>query len=110
LQRLLGHAKSFIDKRSSGVDAVSMRQDIPGAVAQMSLDELRDEVVKLSSQVGSRGGGGGGSGGGVDEESRQRLEQQVLTELASHPTVTYVRALEEEREGYRDALQVTTCF
>ena len=51
-----------------------------------------------------------GSGGGVDEESRQRLEQQVLTELASHPTVTYVRALEEEREGYRDALQVTTCF
>ena len=34
------------------------------------------------------------------------MEEEVLTELASHPTVAYIRGLEDECEGYREALAV----
>ena len=37
---------------------------------------------------------------------RRRVEEEVLTELASHPTVAYIRGLEDECEGYREALAV----
>ena len=42
----------------------------------------------------------------IAEEARRRLEEEVLTELASHPTVAYIRGLEDECEGYREALAV----
>ena len=41
-----------------------------------------------------------------DDVERRRLEEEVLTELASHPTAVYIRGLEDECEGYREALQV----
>ena len=43
-----------------------------------------------------------------DDVERRRLEEEVLTELASHPTAVYIRGLEDECEGYREALQVRT--
>jgi hypothetical protein len=36
------------------------------------------------------------------------VEEDVLTDLASHPTVAYIRSLEEECNGYRTALKVRT--
>eukprot|EP01052_Picozoa_sp_SAG31_P009188 SAG31_NODE_478_length_15144_cov_15.165769_10_plen_188_part_00 len=107
LKRLLGHANSFISKRDNGhAITVQGSRNIPATVAAMSLDELRDEVVRLSTE-GMSGAAASSSEQDLESE-RAAMEEQVLTELASHPTVTYVRALEEEREGYRDALQVET--
>ena len=105
LKRLLGHATLFVNKRDSHSPSVQGSRDIPVTVAAMSLDELRDEVVRLAS---ADTGGMASPDEAGSEADRAAMEEQVLTELASHPTVTYVRALEEEREGYRDALQVET--
>ena len=42
----------------------------------------------------------------IADDARRKLEEEVLTELASHPTVAYIRGLEDECEGYREALAV----
>lgn len=42
----------------------------------------------------------------IADEARRKLEEEVLTELAGHPTVVYIRGLEDECEGYREALAV----
>ena len=79
-------------------------------IASLSLDELRDEVMRLRANPGAadvpRGTADIGSAAGDD--LRHHIEEEVLTELSSHPTVAYIRGLEDEAGGYRDALKAET--
>ena len=38
---------------------------------------------------------------------RRKVEEQVLNDLASHETITYIKALEDEKEHYKKTVR---CF
>ena len=110
LQRLLGHATNFTRNQEERRETRSRMASAVDEVASLSLDELRDEVMRLRANPGAGEEAPMDAGvGSVDTEGlRHRLEEEVLTELSSHPTVAYIRGLEEESSGYRDALKSET--
>ena len=36
---------------------------------------------------------------------RRKVEEQVLNDLASHETITYIKALEDEKEHYKKTVR-----
>ena len=41
---------------------------------------------------------------------RRKVEEQVLNDLASHETITYIKALEDEKEHYKKTVRCFCCF
>jgi len=123
LQRLLSHTKAFITQHEGPASRLGDFGGLEEELGGMSIDELRDEVMQLRARTVD-GAPPGPSGEcrclailraantdtslavTPDDVERRRLEEEVLTELASHPTAVYIRGLEDECEGYREALQV----
>jgi hypothetical protein len=76
------------------------------------LRDLRDRVWELEAEIETlrEGGGGGarphkqqadGHSDALADEERERIEEQVLNDLAAHETVEYITSLEVERDEYR---------
>merc|ERR1712093_202890 len=103
LQRLLSHTKAFITQHEGPASRLGDFGGLEEELGGMSIDELRDEVMQLRARTVD-----GAPPGPSDDVERRRLEEEVLTELASHPTAVYIRGLEDECEGYREALQSET--
>lgn len=64
LQRLLGHAQKFVNQHESHQMEHVMRSEAD-EIAAMSLDDLRDEIMRLRSQEGAAASGGGGGSAGA---------------------------------------------
>eukprot|EP00698_Gefionella_okellyi_P000497 TRINITY_DN10451_c0_g1_i1.p1 TRINITY_DN10451_c0_g1~~TRINITY_DN10451_c0_g1_i1.p1 ORF type:complete len:819 (-),score=185.27 TRINITY_DN10451_c0_g1_i1:3564-6020(-) len=115
--KLIGQADSFISRqqvralagtasgpataRSTTARSVTLQrtQSAPAESDQdlytMSADALRREVARLRAEVTEQRSG----------EHRSGLKEQVENDLASHPTISYMRKLEDERERYKQLHQ-----
>lgn len=70
----------------------------PGALFSMDEETLRSKFQELQMRVLTL------EAGDLTND-RNEMKQQVLTELAAHPTVEYIKALEEDVARYQKALQ-----
>jgi hypothetical protein len=73
---------------------------IGGPVADMSVDALQIEVGSLREYANRM----------ADEHEAVRvsLEEQVMNDLADHPTIQYIKSLEDQRGALKDTLRTET--
>lgn len=57
------------------------------------LETYKERVVEAEATATSKAG-----------EERTKIEQEVLNDLADHPTVEYIKRIEDERAYYKDQL------
>jgi len=73
---------------------------VPEDINALSLQELRNLCIQLTQ----RGATASSEKSGHRSEAADALEEQVLNDLADHPTVEYIKRLEDERDYYKQQL------
>lgn len=91
-----------ITKTSSAVVAASgdSAQGMDGAAyeLQQQLDAMREKLATAEAVASS-----------ASIEERAKIEQEVLNDLADHPTVEYIKRIEDERAYYKEQLAEEVC-
>eukprot|EP00949_MAST-11_sp_MAST-11-sp1_P004004 g4004.t1 len=86
--------RGFDNPRGKDGDAAAADNDddidLEATLSQLDGKQLEKEIMALRKYI--RGG------------LRRRVEEQVLNDLADHPTVEYIKAVEDEREHYKSLL------
>ncbi|EKX41707.1 hypothetical protein GUITHDRAFT_153719 [Guillardia theta CCMP2712] len=91
---------SFSEKNptgSAGPDLIAS----PTGEGEEQANRLRLEVSSLKEKLAATER----KSAQTADELRAQIEQQVLSDLADHPTVEYIKQIEDERNYYREQLQ-----
>lgn len=95
LRTRLRKVDKFTQRFKGGMSANKWMEKEIRAIEEMSVEELRHEVVN------SRRGENKDTPQGVGAEEIELMRERVLDELSSENTVQYIKQLEEERDFYK---------
>uniref|UniRef100_A0A7S0ECQ6 Kinesin motor domain-containing protein n=1 Tax=Hanusia phi TaxID=3032 RepID=A0A7S0ECQ6_9CRYP len=95
-----GLSISFPDKNPAGTAAADPVAS-PTGEGDEHVNRLRQEVSSLKEKLAATER----KSAQTVDEIRAQVEQQVLSDLADHPTVEYIKQIEDERNYYREQLQ-----
>jgi len=89
---------SGIGRVASTVASTTLPQ--PGELSAQQVNELRAELETYKERIAEAEATATSKSG----EERHKIEQDVLNDLADHPTVEYIKRIEDERAYYKDQL------